>query len=128
MSSSCSGSPASLVETARPERHNEHGETQGTVMMVRWMKRTAVEMLIGAVVGFTGWCLAGKSLTSMMFSSIGGTFSCQADVEAALTKFLTMQLYSALVGALLAALAIGLTRRALERRKARAAPAPAPIA
>jgi hypothetical protein len=94
--------------------------------MMRWVKRTSVEMLIGAVVGFTVWCIAGKSLTSMLFSSIGGTFSCQMDVDAALTKFMAMQLYSALGGALVFAVAIGLVRRMLQKRKQRSVPPTSP--
>ena len=94
--------------------------------MTRWLKRTGVEMLIGAVVGFVIWCLAGKSMTSMLYGSLGGSFSCQNDVETALTRFLSMQLYSAIAGALVFAVAIGLIRRALDRRKLRAAgPSPA---
>jgi hypothetical protein len=89
--------------------------------MTRWLKRTGVEMLIGAVVGFVLWCLAGKSMTSMMYGSLGGSFSCQTDVETALTRFLSMQLYSAIGGAIVFAIAIGLIRRALERRKLRSA-------
>jgi Mg/Co/Ni transporter MgtE len=84
--------------------------------MMRWVKRTLVEMLVGAVVGFVVWCIAGKSLTSMMFGSLGGSFSCQTDVQLALTKFLSMQLYSALGGALILAVASGLIRRALQKR------------
>jgi hypothetical protein len=94
--------------------------------MVRWLKRTGVEMLVGAVVGFLVWCLAGKSLTSMMYGSLGGSFSCQLDVETALTRFLSMQLYSAIAGALVFAVAIGLIRRALDRRKLRTA-GPTPV-
>ena len=94
--------------------------------MVRWVKRTGVELLIGAMIGFVIWCLAGKSMTSMMYGSLGGSFSCQADVETALTRFLAMQLYSALGGAVVFAIASGLIRRAWSRRKQRnAAPFPA---
>jgi len=93
---------------------------------MRWLKRTGVEMLIGAVVGFTLWCLGGRSLTSVLFGPIAGTFSCKADVENALTRFLSMQLYAAVAGALVFAVAIGLIRRALGRRKLRASgPSPA---
>ena len=94
--------------------------------MVRWMKRTGVELLIGAVLGFIIWCLAGKSMTSMMYGSLGGSFSCQADVETALTRFLAMQLYSAIAGAVIFAIAAGLVHRAIGRRRQRnAAPIPA---
>jgi hypothetical protein len=94
--------------------------------MVQWFKRRGVEMLIGAVAGFLVWCVAGKSITSMMFGSIGGSFSCQTDVQNALTRFLSMQLYSAIGGALTFSVGIGLVRRAFDRRKLRGAgPSPA---
>jgi hypothetical protein len=94
--------------------------------MMQWLKRTGVEMLVGAVLGFVTWCVAGKSITSVMFGSIGGSFSCQTDVQNALTKFMSMQLYSAIGGALIFAVGIGLVRRAFDRRKVRAAsPGPA---
>jgi len=89
--------------------------------MAKWFKRTGVEMLVGAMVGFVVWCLAGKSMTSMMYGSLGGSFSCQTDVQAAITKFLAMQLYCAIGGALIFAVGIGFARRAFEKRKLRAA-------
>jgi hypothetical protein len=90
------------------------------------MKRTGVELLIGAMIGFVICCLFGKSLTSMLYGSIGGSFSCQLDVENGLTRFLSLQLYSALGGAVVFAIAAGLIRRAWSRRKQRtAAPLPA---
>jgi hypothetical protein len=95
--------------------------------MVRWMKRAGVELLIGAVMGFVLWCITGKSLTSMFYGTPGGTFSCQADVEKALTHFLALQLYSALGGALVVAIATELIRRAWSRRKQRSVP-PIPAA
>ena len=95
--------------------------------MVQWMKRTGVELLIGAVIGFVIWCIAGKSLTSMFYGTPGGTFSCQGDVEKALTHFLSLQLYSAIGGAVVFALAAGLIRRAWSRRKLRNVP-PIPAA
>ena len=94
--------------------------------MVRWLKRTGVEMLIGAVVGFLAWCVAGRSLTSMLFGSVAGTTTCEKDVMDALTRFLSMQLYAAISGALVFAVAIGLIRRALDRRKLRTA-GPSPV-
>ena len=96
--------------------------------MVRWMKRTGVELLIGAVIGFVICCIGGKSLTSMLYGSIGGSFSCQTDVENGLTRFLSLQLYSALGGAVVFAIAAGLIRRAWSRRKLRNVPPPIPAA
>jgi hypothetical protein len=96
--------------------------------MMAWLKRTSVEMSIGAVIGFIVWCLLGKGMTSMLFSSIGGTFSCKADVEAGLDKFVSMQLYSAIAGALIIVGGATLVRLRLSKRKGKpAAPVdPAP--
>jgi hypothetical protein len=96
--------------------------------MMAWLKRTSVEMSIGAVIGFIVWCLLGKSMTSMLFASIGGTFSCKADVEAGLDKFVSMQLYSAIAGALVIFGGATFVRMRLSKRKAKpAAPVdPAP--
>lgn len=84
--------------------------------MSSWMRRTLVELTIGAVIGFVVWCLIGKSLTSMLFASLGGSFSCKADVEVALDKFVSMQVYSALAGAVVVAVVMAIVRRALKNR------------
>jgi len=86
--------------------------------MPAWMKRTLVELTVGAVLGFAVWCLVGRGLTSMLFGSLGGTFSCKADVEVGLDKFVSMQIYSALAGAIVVALAMAVGRRMLRNRKA----------
>jgi hypothetical protein len=70
--------------------------------MVVWLKRAFLQASVGAVFGFVGWCLLGKSMTSLMFGSLGGSFSCRADVELGLDKFVAMQLYSAIAGAVIA--------------------------
>ncbi len=75
------------------------------------LKRTLTWALGGAAVGFIIWSLIGQSAVSALFSSLGGTFSCQADVEAALSKFVRMQFYCALGGAVLAPLGAWLLRR-----------------
>jgi ABC-type antimicrobial peptide transport system permease subunit len=92
-------------------------------------KRTLLEMMAGGFLGFLIWCVAGQGLTSMLFTSIGGSFSCQLDVENALGRFVRMQLYSAIAGALVCAVALAFARRALtKRRNARAAAAgPVPV-
>jgi hypothetical protein len=70
-----------------------------------------MELTAGAAVGFVVWCLLGKQLTGMLFGSLGGSFSCRADVEIALDKFVAMQLYSAIAGALVAFLGMLILRR-----------------
>ena len=98
--------------------------------MLVWLKRTLGELATGAAVGFVGWCLLGKSITSMWFGSPGGSFSCQADVVIALDRFVSMQLYSAIIGAVAAILCTTLFRRwwAKARAKSKVAPAaPGPV-
>jgi len=95
--------------------------------MVVWLKRALVQMSVGGVLGFILWCLFGKSMTGMMFGSLGGTFSCRADVEAGLDKFVAMQLYSAIGGALLVFGVATFVRMKWAKRKNKpAAPTPAP--
>ena len=90
--------------------------------MLAWLKRTLVEMATGAILGFVVWCFFGKSLTSMIFGSLGGSFSCRADVELGLDKFVAMQLYSAIAGALVAFLGMLLLRSWWRKRSRAAAP------
>ena len=93
--------------------------------MKNLLKRTVLELLAGAGLGFLVWCLIGKSLTAMMFGTLGGSFSCSADVETALDKFLAMQLYSAAGGAIVVLTGMFFVRRALARSKnAKSAAAP----
>jgi hypothetical protein len=78
--------------------------------MMAWLKRGLVQASVGAVLGFLVWCLIGKSMTSMLFGSLGGSFSCRADVEVGLDKFVSMQLYSAIAGALVVLLGAAFVR------------------
>lgn len=93
------------------------------------LKRTLLEMMAGGFLGFLIWGMVGQSLISMLFTSIGGSFNCQTDVMNGLSRFVRMQLYSAVGGALVFAAALALGRRALaKRRSARSAAAPpAPV-
>jgi hypothetical protein len=95
--------------------------------MVIWLKHRLVELLVGAALGFTGWCIFGKRMTSFWFGSLGGSFSCRLDVDAGLDKFVSMQLYSALGGALGVVLLAALVRRLWSKGRARRAlPPPVP--
>lgn len=93
--------------------------------MLVWMKRSLVALTAGAAFGFIAWCLLGKQLTGMLFGSLGGSFSCRADVEIALDKFVSMQLYSAIVGAVVAWLGMLLMRRWWAKSRAAKAVVPA---
>jgi hypothetical protein len=98
--------------------------------MLVWLKRSLIELTTGAVLGFVAWCLLGKRLTSGLYGSLGGSFSCQNDVVSALDRFVEMQLYSAIAGAVVAFLGMLLIRRwwAKSRAKPPAPPvAPGPV-
>lgn len=87
--------------------------------MLARIKRALVWLSVGAFAGFVGWSLVGRSLTSLTFGSIGGTFTCRADVETALGEFVSMQLYSALGGAVISLLILLVAaRRRMKRAKA----------
>jgi len=93
--------------------------------MLVWIKRTSSELAVGAVLGFVTWCLIGKRMTSALFGSLGGSFSCRADVEIGLDKFVSMQLYSAIAGAVVAFLGMLVLRRWWAKSRTKpAAPTP----
>ena len=79
--------------------------------MMRWVRRTVVELIVGASLGFGLWSFLGERITPFLFGSIGGSFTCKADVESALNHFIRGQLYSALGGAVLAVVGMILLRR-----------------
>lgn len=87
--------------------------------MKAWLKRTLVELTTGAMLGFVLWCLLGKRMTSMWFGSLGGSFSCRLDVEQGLDNFVSMQLYSAVIGAVIAFLGMLILRRWWSKSRAR---------
>jgi hypothetical protein len=70
--------------------------------MLALAKYVVVLMGFGAALSMIAWSFLGRALTPLWFGSIGGTFTCKADVENALDDFLAMQLYSAIAGAVIA--------------------------
>jgi hypothetical protein len=91
------------------------------------IKRFLSWLSTGAFLGFLVWSLLGRSMTSLFFGSLGGSFTCRADVQTALDDFVSMQLYSALGGGLVAMVVmLLLMRRRARRAAAVAAPEPVP--
>jgi hypothetical protein len=86
-------------------------------------KRMLLFSGVGAAIGFLICSIFGQSGVSLIFGSVGGTFSCKTDVEHALQQFVRLQLYSALSGAVLLPLLIWLIRRAVGKRKSKQIPA-----
>ena len=90
-------------------------------------RRVALQGAAGAVLGFVGWSLAGPSMVSWYYEPINSAaLSCGNDVRQALSKFVIWQLTSAVIGALIVALAMFFIRRALAKRRAARSAATAP--
>jgi membrane protein DedA with SNARE-associated domain len=73
---------------------------------------------VGATLGFLLWSLMGQGAVSILFGSLGGTFTCKTDVEHALQQFVKLQLYSALAGAVVVPLLTWLIRRTFGKKRA----------
>ena len=86
------------------------------------LKRVLTLALVGAALGFIIWSFLGQSAVSILFGSLGGSFTCKADVELGLQKFVQMQLYCALAGALAAPLGAWFVKRSLFKSKPAAGP------
>jgi hypothetical protein len=75
-----------------------------------------VGLAVGAVVGFAVSSLAGPSIIGWWYEPpIKDAFSCASSVRAALKQFVTMQLISAAVGAVVIAVIVYFVSRS--RRK-----------
>jgi hypothetical protein len=71
---------------------------------------------VGTILGFTGACLRGPELVSMLFKPLQDSFSCSGSVNLALNQFVRLQLTCAVLGAAVAVLVLFLWRRYLHRR------------
>jgi hypothetical protein len=92
---------------------------------MRFVKRMLLLAGVGATLGFLAWSLLGQGAVSLMFGSLGGTFTCKADVEHALQQFVRLQLYCALAGAFIVPLFTWLVRRSFAKRGKRTSLEPA---
>lgn len=79
------------------------------------LKRIMTLSLVGAALGFLLWSIIGQNAVSLLFGSLGGTFTCKADVEQGLRQFVQWQLYCALGGAVLLPLGAWLIRRSFSK-------------
>ncbi len=84
-----------------------------------FMTRMLLAAAAGAALGFLICSIFGQGAVSLLFGSVGGTFTCKADVEQALQQFVRLQLYSALSGAVLVPLLTWLLRGAIGKRKSK---------
>ncbi len=62
-------------------------------------RKIALELAVGAVLGFVGWSFCGPAVISWWYQPPSrDAFSCAGTVRDALTKFVTMQLICAAIG------------------------------
>jgi large-conductance mechanosensitive channel len=76
------------------------------------LRRAAVALAVGAVIGFALSSVAGPSVIGWWYEPpIKDAFSCASSVRGALKQFVTMQLVCAAVGAVVLALIVFLVSR-----------------
>ena len=79
-------------------------------------RRTLLVACVGVILGFAIACLKGPTLVSYLFKPLQDSFSCAGSVDQALTQFVQLQLGFALLGAVLALVALFFWRRFFRRR------------
>jgi hypothetical protein len=79
-------------------------------------RRTLLAACVGTILGFTGACLRGPELVSLLFKPLQDSFSCSGSVNTALTQFVRLQLTCAGLGAVLALVALFFWRKFLRQR------------
>lgn len=83
------------------------------------LRRTALEISVGMVLGFLAATLGGPHWVSLWYRPPSGdAMSCGPSVERALGQFVSLQLILALVGGVVLTLALFLIRRKLKKNKA----------
>jgi len=80
-------------------------------------RRIGAQLAVGAVLGFAASSFGGPAVIGWWYEPpIKDAFSCASSVRAALTQFVKMQLICAVLGAVIATLAVFFVRRALKKR------------
>jgi hypothetical protein len=79
-------------------------------------RRTLLVACLGTILGFAGACLKGPELVSLLFKPLQDSLSCSGSVNQALTQFVHLQLTCAVVGAVLALVALFFWRRFMRQR------------
>jgi hypothetical protein len=79
-------------------------------------RRTGLVACLGVILGFVGACLKGPTLVSWLFKPLQDSFSCSGSVNEALTQFVELQFGCAVLGGVLALVALFFWRRFFRRR------------
>jgi len=86
---------------------------------MRFAKRALLLASVGAALGFLVWSIFGQRAVSLLFGSLGGTFTCKTDVEHALQEFVKLQMFSALGGAIVVPLLTWLLYRVFGKKRSK---------
>lgn len=82
-------------------------------------RRLALEVSIGAVLGFIGWSVIGPSVLSWWYEPPSkDAFSCASSVKAALSQFVMAEIIAAAVGGVMLAVFLFVMRRIFKRTEA----------
>src|SRR6478609_913164 len=79
-------------------------------------RRTLLVACVGVILGFVGASVKGPELVSLLFKPLQDSFSCSGSVNLALTQFVRLQVTCAVLGAVLALVAVFFWRRFFKRR------------
>jgi len=79
-------------------------------------RRTLLAACVGVIVGFVGASIKGPELVSLLFKPLQDSFSCSGSVNLALNQFVRLQVTCAVLGAVLALVAVFFWRRFFRRR------------
>ena len=79
-------------------------------------RRTLLAACVGVILGFASACIKGPTLVSWLFKPLQDSFSCSGSVNEALTQFVELQLGFAVLGGVLALVALFFWRRFIRRR------------
>ena len=77
---------------------------------------TLLAACVGVILGFVGASVKGPELVSLLFKPLQDSFSCSGSVNLALTQFVRLQVTCAVLGAVLATVAVFFWRRFFRRR------------
>ena len=79
-------------------------------------RRTLLAACVGVIAGFVGASVKGPELVSLLFKPLQDSFSCSSSVNLALNQFVRLQVTCAVLGAVLAMVAVFFWRRFFRRR------------
>ena len=79
-------------------------------------RRTWLAASVGLIAGFVGFTLMGPGMVSWLYKPPVDSLSCAPTVDLALTKFVRLQMGSAVFGAVLALTGLYFWRRFFRRR------------